>query len=205
MGGGRPAIRFQLRRGRRAPDQLRPLLDRHRTDTTCRRSRCSAGTTSTRHCTWTHVARDSPSISPGPMTTHDAEAGASAGAPPLRCATAKSSPLRRSFLSGWPSWPAPSAIASRPRLAIETETGPLTKLMKAFQEALVHDLTPTTSPTCTRRPSPTACFLRASRIPHTKTADASPPTSRHQSVPEGADGDLPATSEGGTEGGRARH
>ena len=53
LGRGRPALRLQLRRGRRAPDQLRPLLQGRRTATTCRPSRCSAGTTSTRRCTST--------------------------------------------------------------------------------------------------------------------------------------------------------
>ena len=53
LGRGRPALHLQLRRGRRAPDQLRPLLPGRRTATTCRPSRCSAGTTSTRRCTST--------------------------------------------------------------------------------------------------------------------------------------------------------
>ena len=38
-----------------------------------------------------------------------------AGAPPSRCATARSSPPRRNSRSGWRSWPAPSATASRRR------------------------------------------------------------------------------------------
>ena len=50
LGRGRPALHLQLRRGRRAPDQLRPLLAGRRTATTCRPSRCSAGTTSTPRC-----------------------------------------------------------------------------------------------------------------------------------------------------------
>ena len=42
--------------------------------------------------------------------------------------------------SDWPSWPAPSATASTLCSRSRPTTGPLTKLMKAFQEALVHDL-----------------------------------------------------------------
>ena len=81
-----------------------------------------------------------PSTSPGPTTTATSRPGASAGAPPSRCATARSSPPRRTSRSAWPSWPAPSATASRPRSPSRPSSGPLTKLMKAFQEALVHDL-----------------------------------------------------------------
>ena len=57
LGRGRPALHLQLRRGRRAPDQLRPLLAGRRTATTCRPSRCSAGTTSTPRCTSTPSPR----------------------------------------------------------------------------------------------------------------------------------------------------
>ena len=80
------------------------------------------------------------SILPGPRTTTTSRPGASSGAPPSPCATARSSPPRRTSSIRL----AELARAIRDRiktaLAIETENGPLTKLMKAFQEALVHDL-----------------------------------------------------------------
>jgi hypothetical protein len=62
-------------------------------------------------------------------------------------------------------------------LDIETETGPLTKLMKAFQEALVHDLhADRFAPTCTPKPSPTACSRRASPIRRRRRPTTSPST-----------------------------
>ena len=53
----RPAVHLRLRRGRRAPDHLRPLLAGRKARTTCRRSRCSAGTTTTPPCTSTTSTR----------------------------------------------------------------------------------------------------------------------------------------------------
>ena len=65
-------------------------------------------------------------------------------------------------------------------LAIETETGPITRLMKAFQQALIHDLTPTTSRTCMRKPSPTAYCRREWRILRTTLPMPSPRISPSQ-------------------------
>ena len=49
----------------------------------------------------------------GPTNEGDPERLArAAGAPPSRCATVRSSPLRNSSPSAWPSWPARSATAS---------------------------------------------------------------------------------------------
>ncbi len=108
---------------------------------TCRPSRCSAGTTATRALHLDDVADELTADLAWPDDDDGCrDTGASSGGPPSRCGTAKSSPPRRSLLIRL----AELARAIRDRiktaLAIETEKGPLTKLMKAFQEALIHDL-----------------------------------------------------------------
>ena len=95
LGGRRPALRLQLRRGRGAPHCLRALLeapDGHDLPTL-------------KVLGWDNldtplhldaVARELTRTSPGPTTRTTPTPGASAGAPPSHCATAKSSPPRSS-------------------------------------------------------------------------------------------------------------
>ena len=112
LGRRRPALRLQLRRGRGAPHRLRALLEapgrprpahaqgarlgqpRHAAPPRRRRPRVDRPP---------HLARRRGTI-PRP--------GASAGAPPSGCATARSSPPRSSSPSASPNWPARSATAS---------------------------------------------------------------------------------------------
>ena len=71
------------------------------------------------------------------------------------------------------------AIRDRTRtaLAVETESGPLTKLMKAFQTTLVHNLDEAGfAPTCTPKPLPTACSRPASPTLGDAPPTTSPPT-----------------------------
>ena len=93
----------------------------------------------------------------------------------------------------------------RTALAIETESGSLTKLMKAFQSALVHDLdeagfadmyaqTIAYGLLSARITDPRAAHCRRLRRPH---AD--------EPVPPGADANLPARGRAPRQGRRARH
>ena len=140
MGGRRSPFHFQLRRGRRPPDQLRPFLasapDGHdlptlkvlgwdNLDTALHLD--AVASELTQHLAW-------------PDDDTDAEAWRKRwrAAFTLRhrevVTTSKELSIRLAELA--------RAIRDRIKaaLAIETEKGPLTKLMKAFQTALVHDL-----------------------------------------------------------------
>ena len=70
------------------------------------------------------------------------------------------------------------AIRDRIRmaLAIETQSGPLTKLMKAFRPRSSTTWTRPASPTCMPRPSPTACSRPASPTPRGERLTTSSPT-----------------------------
>jgi len=63
----------------------------------------------------------------------------------------------------------------RTALGIETDKGPLTRLMKAFREALVHDLDTDGFAICMRRPSLTACSRPASLTRTRRRRTTSPP------------------------------
>ena len=79
----------------------------------------------------------------------------------------------------------------RTALTIETETGPLTTLLKAFQTALVHDLDE--AGFADMYAQTIAYGLLSARItdPARRTADDLAAHMRTNPFPEGADGDLP--------------
>ena len=68
-----------------------------------------------------------------PRTSGTTRPGENGGAPPSSFATAKSLRPRRCWRSGLPYWPRAIRDRIKTVLAIETEDGPVTKLMKAFQ------------------------------------------------------------------------
>ena len=115
LGRRRPALRLQLRRGRRAADQLRPLLP----------SRGRHDLPTLKVLGWDnldtalHLDAVAEKLTQQPRLARrrqrTSRPGADAGAPLSPCATARSSPPRRISRSGWRNWPAPSATASRPR------------------------------------------------------------------------------------------
>ena len=141
LGRRRPALRLQLRRGRGSAGSPSRTSRSPGTATTCPPSRYSAGTTSdtplhldavarelTHNLTWPDDEGDDPNAWRehwrAAFTLRHREV----------ITTSKELSERLAELA--------RAIRDRIRtaLAIETESGPLTKLMKAFRTALVHDL-----------------------------------------------------------------
>ena len=129
--------------------------------------------------------------------------GASAGAPPSSCAPARSSP--RSSSGALVNLARAIRNRIRTALTIETESGPLTKLMKAFQTALVHDLDE--AGFADMYAQTIAYGLLSARItdPARGTADDSCPAHMRRTLPEGTDGDLPPRGWAPWQGRRARH
>ena len=144
VGYRRSSLHLRLRRRRGTSHQLRALLARSNGRRPADAEGARLGRAGHRLAPGRCRQHGSSSASRGRprRTSGTTRPGASAGAQPSSSATERSSRPRRRSRSTLPSSLERCATRINEVLEIESDDGPVTGLMNAFREALVHDLEP---------------------------------------------------------------